>query len=401
MGVVTISIGAPYLFTLAAKATEMGGTPRKRILVVVQLSGGNDGLNTVVPYGNGTYYQVRPKLAIPPNQVLPISNQIGFHPGMTGMAQLYKEGKLGIILGVGYPNPNRSHFRSTEIWQTGEPTRIVNTGWLGRYLDLAHMSDKSDNPLPAVNVDAILPVTLSASRVIVPSVANVNDFRFTADPHYRQDRNAQLTAIKKMYAEYPLNRPGADILKKVGMDAISASDYLFQVVQKYKGTTQYPDSGFARGMKFIAQMITAGVNSQIYNINFSGFDTHAAQLRLHADLLRQLSGGLAAFQKDLEEHGVDKDVLVMTFSDFGRRVAENGSQGTDHGTAEPMFVLGNAVKGGVYGEYPSLTNLDAGDLKYQIDFRSVYSTILDRWLDADSREILGGQFENVQFLQNC
>jgi uncharacterized protein (DUF1501 family) len=401
LGAVTLSLGAPHFLALAARAANFDTreTGKSKILVVIQLAGGNDGLNTVVPYGDGKYYQLRPNIAVPQKDVLHLNDQIGLHPDMKGLSDLYGQGKVGIILGAGYPKPNRSHFRSIEIWQTADPEKIIETGWLGRYLDQAkgQLAD-SDYPLPAVNVDASLPKTLSAANVTVPSVANVYDFKFATDQHYQQDRKYQLKIFNDMYAKFDEGHPNIDLLRKVGLDSVEAADYLLKVVQNYKGTVNYPDNGFGKGMKFISQMITAGVKSQIYSVSLGGFDTHAGQPRAQANLLKQLSDGITAFQKDLEDHHVDQDVIVMTFSEFGRRVAENGGRGTDHGTAAPLFVVGSKVKGGIYGEYPSLTNLDNGDLKFNVDFRTVYSTVLDRWLGADSRQILAGNFENIRFV---
>ena len=401
LGAVSLSLGAPHFLALAAQAAnfEPRVAGKSKILVVIQLAGGNDGINTVVPYGFGEYYRARPTIGVAQKDVLALNNMIGLHPSMTGINDLYKQGKVGVILGAGYPKPNRSHFRSIEIWQTGDPDRIIETGWLGRYLDLsASHTCGSDYPLPAVNVDSSLPKTLSAERVVVPSVANVYDFKFVTDQHYQQDRKFQLEVFNNIYAKFDMDRPNVDMLRRVGMDSIEAADYLVKVVQNYKGTVNYGDSGFGKGMKFIAQMITAGVKSQIYNISLGGFDTHAGQARAQANLLKQLSEGITAFQKDLEDHHLDEDVMVMTFSEFGRRVAENGGHGTDHGTAAPMLLIGSKLRGGIYGEYPSLSNLDSGDLKYTVDFRTVYSTILDRWLAADSRQILGANYENIRFV---
>jgi uncharacterized protein (DUF1501 family) len=401
LGAVSVTLGSTHFLTLAAQAANFD--PRRvgksKILVTIQLAGGNDGINTVIPYGVGEYYHVRPQISIPEKDVLHLNDQIGLHPSMTGLSELYKAGKVGIVLGAGYPQPNRSHFRSIEIWQTADPNKIIETGWLGRYLDLAKgQGGDADYPLPAVNVDSSLPKTLSATQVVVPSVANVYDFKFSTDQHYQQDRKYQLSVFNEAYSKFDENRPSIELLKKVGIDSIEAADYLLKVVQNYKSDVTYPDNGFGKGMKFIAQMITAGVKSQIYNISLGGFDTHAGQKGAQANLLKQLSDGITAFQKDLESHHVDGDVMVMTFSEFGRRVAENGGRGTDHGTAEPLFIVGSGVKGGLYGEYPSLSNLDNGDLKFNVDFRTVYSTVLDRWLKADSHQILGANYENIKFV---
>jgi uncharacterized protein (DUF1501 family) len=400
---VGVVLSSSQLFALAARAASF--EPRRigssKILVVVQLAGGNDGLNTVVPYGMGQYYELRPNIAIQASDVLPLSNTIGLHNNMGALNNVYKSGKLAIALGVGYPNPNRSHFRSIEIWQTAEPVRMASTGWLGRYLDATANSSTataSGKLFPAINVDPILPKTLAGDRVIVPSVSDVNQFRFSTDAHYRMDRQQQIDAFNRIYSSFDLNRPSAQLLREIGLDSMQASDYLVNVVRNYKSSVKYPDNGFGRGMKFIAQMITAGVDARIYNISLGGFDTHANQLSVQPNLLKQFSESLAAFQKDLEEHGVDKDVMLFSFSEFGRRVSENGGRGTDHGTAEPVFIMGSAVKGGIYGEYPSLTNLDQGDLKYNVDFRTIYATLLDRWLGVDSRQVLGAKYETLRFV---
>lgn len=326
-----------------------------KALVIVHLAGGNDGINTVIPYGSGVYYQSRPTLAFAPADVLPLNGQIGLHKNMTALLELYRRGKVAIALGVGYPNPTRSHFRSIEIWHTAEPDRIVETGWLGRYLDLSTTgAGASESIFPALNMDPVLSGTLLAAKAVVPSLTN------------------------------PQTR--------------SALDSLLEKANNYRSEVDYPHNDFARRLKLIAQSIIAGAGARFYNLTIGGFDTHADQAGPLANLLKQLSDGLASFQFDLETHGVDRDVLVMTFSEFGRSVAENDDAGTDHGTAAPLFVVGSGVKGGIYGDYPSLTKLDQGYLKYSIDFRTVYATLLDRWLGADSTEVLAGVFDCLPFI---
>jgi uncharacterized protein (DUF1501 family) len=244
-----------------------------------------------------------------------------------------------------------------------------------------------------------MPKTLSAQKTVVPSVYDINQFKFTTDAHYQQDHKCQVDAFNRLYADFQSNRPEMGLVKDIGMDAIKASDYLFAAVKGYKGTVNYPDSGFARSLKFISQMICAGVSARVYNVSLGGFDTHSNQVNKQQRLLQQLSEGVAAFQRDLEVHGLDKDVMVMTFSEFGRRVAQNNGNGTDHGTAAPQFVIGSCVRGGIYGDYPSLTDLDAGDLKFRVDFRNLYATVLDRWLRADSRQILGAHYDDLAFVK--
>jgi len=389
------------LLTLGAQA---GTRPAaSKILVVVQLAGGNDGLNMVVPYADDAYYKARPTIGIKQKDVLQLDQSVGLHTGMPELADQFKRGKLAVIQAVGYPEPSRSHFRSIEIWQTAEPRKVKDTGWLGRYLDLSSpaKASASDTFFPAINVDPILPKTLSAQKVIVPSVNNVADFQFKADPKNEADRLAQIEAFNSIYKDFKLDRHYVDQLRAVGMDTTAASDYLNKIVQNYKTSSQYPNDNFGKGLKFIAQMITGGVNCRIYNITLSGFDTHTNEGRNHDQLLRKLSSGLNAFQQDLEAHNKDKEVVVMTFSEFGRRVAENGGRGTDHGTAAPMLVLGSSIKGGIIGDAPSLTNLEDGDLKYKMDFRNVYATVLDRWLGADSKQVLGDKFDQIELFQKA
>ncbi len=399
LGVMTICLTPAQILAAAAQAANFA--PRQagksKILVVVQMSGGNDGLNMVVPYGMGAYYQARPTLGIQPDKVLQLNGQLGLNPNMTGLCDLYKQGKVALLQAVGYPNPNRSHFRSIEIWQTAQPDRIGDTGWLGRYLDLS-ASGKPDNIFAAVNVEPTLPKTLASTKVMVPSVSNVFDFRFRTDPQYIQDRKAQVAAFNEIYESFSLKRPHVALLRKTGVDANRASDYLQQIVRQYKGDVKYPDGSFGNGLKFISQMIAGNVDSKVFTVNLDGFDTHTNQARTQNGLLKQLSEGISAFYADLAAHNVQNDVIILCFSEFGRRVAENGGHGTDHGTAEPVFVIGNSVRGGIFGDHASLSNLDQGDLKYKIDFRSIYASLLERWLGADSKAILADRFDIIPFV---
>jgi len=400
LAIAGISYGWKDLLMMSAQAAEIQTRkPNQKVLVIVQLAGGNDGLNTVIPYGNGTYYQVRPTIGIKQDQVLPLNGQIGLNPNLKPLFNLYQQRKVAVLQGLGYPSANLSHFRSIEIWQTASPERIIDTGWLGRYLDLASPEQKmSENIFPAVNVDPILPKTLSARKAVIPSVYDLNQFKFATDAHYQQDNKCQVDTFNKLYTAYSDNAPSVELVKKVGLDALKSSDYLRSIVNDFKVSVNYPDSAFARSLKFIAQMIRAGVSATVYNVSLGGFDTHSGQVNGQSRLLKQFAEGIAAFQQDLEAHKLDQDVIVMTFSEFGRRVAQNNGNGTDHGTANCQFIIGSSVRGGLYGDYPSLTDLDNGNLKYRMDFRQVYSTILDHWLKADSRQILGGQFPAVPFL---
>lgn len=353
LAALSLAFSTDQFATLAAQATKHSGNKAgsRRILVVIQLNGGNDGLNTVIPYTSATYYGARPNLAIPAEQVLKLNNQVGLHPGMDKFASLYKDGKLVIVQNAGYPNPNRSHFRSSEIWQTAEPDKITDCGWLGRYLDCCTQPTEI---LPAVNLDPLLPLTLQGRVAAVPSVSsNINNFKFFTDPHYQQ------------------------------------------LVKNYPADISYPPGEFSNTLKSVAQMIAGGLPSSVYTTGLDGFDTHTAQTGKHAELLKQLSDGVYAFYQDLVRHSCQQEVVIMIFSEFGRQVAENDSRGTDHGTAAPMFILGHGIKGGILGETPDLRNLDNGDLKFAIDFRQVYASLLEHWLATDSQQILGQKFATL------
>jgi uncharacterized protein (DUF1501 family) len=403
LGAIGLTLPVCELLMLAMQSTE--AAPRKvgssRILVVIQLAGGNDGLNTIVPYTDDAYYKARPAIGVKQKDALQLDSKLGFNPAASELSELYKQGKVTIVQGVGYPEPNRSHFRSIEIWQTAEPRKVKDTGWLGRYLDYAypeHASAKGELRFPAINVEPILPKTLSGQRVVVPSISDLGSFRFQADPKNEADRKAQVETFNAIYRDFNTDRKFVEKLRLVGMDTTRASDYLQKLAEGYKTTAEYPNDAFGTRMKFIAQMITSGLNCNVYNVSINGFDTHTNQQRDHERMLRRLSSGIKALQSDLESHGVDKDVLIMTFSEFGRRVAENNGRGTDHGAAAPMLLVGSSVKGGITGEHPSLTDLQDGDLKYKIDFRNVYATVLDKWLRADSKQLLGDRFDTLDFV---
>lgn len=372
-----------------------------RMLVVVQLGGGNDGLNTVVPYGNGLYYDARPQLAIPEESVLAIDNQIGLNPNLQNFKSLFDDGKLAIVQGVGYDNPNRSHFRSTDIWETANPETVVATGWLGTYLDKTLCEAGCADQVVAASVGRALPLSLRGEQVVVPSIESLQSYQFQTNERFPEDRNAQLNAIESINERTSQGQGYGAFVASQGLSAIRSADQIQTATTKYSSTVQYPDNRFADGLKLIAQLIAGGLGTQIMHVSIGGFDTHASQAATHTELLQSVDTGLAAFYQDLIQLGVADDVLMMTFSEFGRRVRENGSLGTDHGTAAPMFILGNPAKAGLYGQHPGLgvNDLDKnGDMIYQVDFRSVYSTVLESWLGVDPADVLGQKFENLGFV---
>ncbi len=384
--------------TVFGQASTLSGN--SNLLVIIQLNGGNDGLNTVIPYGNGLYYDARPKLAVPPTDVLVLNDQLGLHPKCTSLKRLYDAGRVAIVQGVGYPNANRSHFRSTDIWMTANPDTVEKTGWLGRYLDES-IARFHGVKLPAANIGGTLPLTLVGEKVVVPSIASLESYQFLTDARYPQEREQRLQLFRAINGQ-PFENAYVEYLAQTGIGAQQSAAELQTAVKKYHSTVEYPKDPFAQGLRLIAQIIAGGIGTQILYVTIGGFDTHAEQNTArvnHPMLLDTVDKGLDAFYQNISQMGVADNIVMMTFSEFGRRVRENGSLGTDHGTAAPMLILGNRVKGGLHGEYPSLTKLDDnGDLIYTVDFRSVYATILEDWLGADAQAVLGRKFEKLGFI---
>jgi uncharacterized protein (DUF1501 family) len=365
------------------------------VLVVVQMAGGNDGLNTVVPYSDDQYHRVRPVINIPANAVLKINDRIGLNPALAGLNELYKEGKLALIQGVSYPNPNRSHFEATQIWETASVDRPVQTGWLGRYLDATNPQGKKAPMFGAVSLGDTLPAALVANHTDVPAIGQLNSYA------YQSGKNtAAKTSAGMLYdGAKPGQSPYLAMIEETARNAYHGGDQLRAQIAGYTTTVTYPKDGFAQQLKLAAQLIGSKTGTRIIFVSLGSFDTHSGQRAQQDRLLGYLGGGLKAFYDDLEAHGNDKRVLTMTFSEFGRRVTQNASNGTDHGTAAPVFVLGGALKGGVYGEHPSLTNLDKnGDLLFSQDFRSVYATVIERWMGRSSTDVLAGTFAPMTFV---
>lgn len=410
-GTLLLSMGAtaPTFLTQTATALAqtddalMTGPNVRRILVVVQLGGGNDGLNSVVPYSDPLYYKARPTLAIPEANVLKISDTLGFNPNLAPFKSLYDSGNLAVLNGVGYPNPDRSHFRSTDIWTSGRPDIQERTGWLGRFLDA--QCSGTDRPLDAIDFGDTVSKLFWTGQSIVPAISSIEGFDFFTDGRFPNDRNNQIDTFKALHngAGKALHNgagPGYDgYIRHAAGEALDTSARLKTVAASYKSVAQYPDNGFARGLQTIAKLISADLGTKVYHITIGGFDTHAGQERTHNTLLKTVGDSVQAFLRDLEGLGKLDDVMVMTFSEFGRRVKENGSAGTDHGAGSSLYIMGGGVKGGVFGDHPSLTDLDNGDLKFGIDFRSVYGTIVQDWLGASPVNIIGGgSFPRVGFV---
>ena len=378
----------------------MASNGKDHVLVVLSLSGGNDALNTLIPYTNPLYKDYRPNLGIPEDQVLPLNKDLAFNPNMVELKRMYDEGNMAMIQGVGYPHPDRSHFRSMDIWHTCEPDKIGDEGWCGRAI--RQLDPTTENVLTGVNFGRGLPRAMSAKGVPVASVGDLETYGLLTGIAEEEGRAEALEIFAHMYGPAIGTGPVLDYIWETGRSALKGADILKTAPAKYSSTVEYGGDPMARGMKNAAQVHLADLGTRIlytashYNI----FDTHAAQAGLHARLLSEASRAVADFYQDLREHNRGEEVLVFMFSEFGRRSWDNGS-GTDHGTGGHCWVIGDQVKGGLYGEYPSLKQEDledGGDLLHNVDFRSVYTTILERWLGLDSKPIVGGSFEQIDFL---
>ena len=364
------------------------------------MSGGNDGLNTIIPYSNPLYYDYRPTLGIPEDQVLRINDEFGYHPSMVDHKRMYDEGDVAVIQGVGYPNPSTSHFRSMDIWHTCEPGKVGTEGWLGRAL--RDLDPNAENVLTGVNFGRGLPRALVAPGVPVSSVGDLETYGVLTGITGESERASAIGVFSRMYSPALGSGPVTDYIRETGRSALKGADILKTAPAKYSSSVQYSDDPIAQGLKQVAQVHLADLGTRVmYTTSpYNGFDTHAAQAGAHSDLLKNVSEGVADFYQDLREHGRGEEVLLFMFSEFGRRVYDNGG-GTDHGTGGVCWVIGDRVRGGLYSEYPSLKPEeleDGGDLLHNLDFRSVYATILEKWLGLDSKPIVGGSFEQLDFL---
>lgn len=368
-----------------------------RTLVVLELAGGNDDLNTVVPYTDNLYTQMRSRIGIAPGSVLPLDSRLGLNPVMTGLKTLWDQNRIALVENVGYPNSSLSHFAARDVWHTADPLLAQRNGWLGRWAD--RYIAGNGNPLSCTAISQSLPRTLLADNVGVPSFVNLASYQYATDGSFPGDRNNQIrTFLTQNGTEYEItNTP--DTLSQVGEDAINSSNVLQTVGAGYVAGGSYPAGTLGAGLLLIAQIINANLGARILYITFGGFDNHATENSDHDPLLTTVASGIKAFFDDLDAHGKAHDVLLMTWSEFGRRVQDNGSNGTDHGTAAAHFVVGNAVRPGIYGAPPNLSSLDSnGNRTIENDFRAYYGTILQDWLGADSAAILGSGYPNLGFL---
>ena len=406
-GMLVVSAGMvmPSIFSrgvASAMAQSLDGshvaqTATDRTLIVVQMAGGNDGLNTVVPYTDPLYIKLRPTLGISQSKVLTLDTRLGLHPNLAPLKKLWDAGHLAIVEGVGYPNQSLSHFQAMDIWQTLDLTGNGSEGWLGKLV--AGLVDQQGHPFKSLDIGVQTAQALQSITTQVPTVASVKSYAIAPDPADGDGGNARLQALLNLYNSYPKTAPYAALLDTTALSAQDGSRQLLQADATYHPAVTYPNGPFAAGLKILAEAIVQGLGLRVGYVTLGGFDTHANEQATHDTLMTTLANGVSAFYNDLSAHGKADNVVVMTWSEFGRRVEENGNQGTDHGTAAPLFVLGNPVNKGIFGEPSSLSDLDSnGNLKYTIDFRSIYATVLDRWMGASSKDVLGADYGSQNFL---
>jgi uncharacterized protein (DUF1501 family) len=391
----TLGLTVPGFLARTAHAAPSSDKPgaKDTILVVIQLTGGNDGLNTVIPFDDPLYAKYRPTLKIAKSQVKKLNDAVGLHPQMDGLAGLLQENALCVVQGVGYPNPDQSHFRSMDIWQSASTEKELSEGWLGKALKKLppgafHLSANNETT----------PLALTGAPVRVPSITSLADFQLKTEAASGAEKRDQ-RAIIEGTAKPMGTQPGLlDFVRRTAVNTYDSSKRLQEIAKNYQPKVPYPQTPLANKLKLAAQLIDADLGARLFYISTDGFDTHANQQQAHANLLQQVSGAMTAFYKDLSARGHKERMLLMTFSEFGRRAKENGSKGTDHGSAAPMFLVGGKVKPGVVGVHPSLEKLEMGNLAHHTDFRQVYAAVLDRWLGVDSKEVLGKAFTPVDVM---
>jgi uncharacterized protein (DUF1501 family) len=398
----TVTFAVPGFVSDLARAAAS-----KRNLVILDLAGGNDGLSTLIPYTDGSYYSRRPTLAVPAGTVLQIGSDsrgtpLGLHPKLTGLRSIFNDGRLAIIQRAGYQNSSRSHFYGTDIWSTANPANSTGPGWIGRYL--ATLPGPLD-PLIGWNTAGQTPHTFESSAVSIPAIPSVTGYAFSS-PNSATEATLERNAASDIASHVPIERPQVGFVATTAQAALGTLDRV-RSVATYAPTVAYPNNGFGQAMRAVAGAIAKDVGSKVYWVQTGGFDTHAGQGTnadngAYSQLMVTLNGGLNAFYNDLRNLGLLNDTLLLSFSEFGRRVTENGSRGTDHGAASVMMVLGGGVRGGIYGTAPSLApgsnetlENNGADVRFETDFRSVYARIIDNWLDGDSVAILGGNFRNA------
>ena len=385
VGLIALSRLAPTGFTWNTLPTEPATARDRRILILIQLAGGNDGLNTLIPMEDPNYYRLRPQLGIAPNEVIPITGNLGFHPSCRPLAELYREGKLAVIQNVGYPNPTKNHFRSSEIWETANAdNEYLATGWIGRYLDTHGLAQPLEADPGMVHIGNRFPRSFQSLQPHRP-VGIQRPFGGSLS-----DRGPN-TVGRSARFDGKSGRPTA-------MENLATERRIQGIIECDRRQARYPKSQLAHSLRAVVAMIAAGWDTPVYLLSHRGYDTHRGQLSIHARLLAELSTAMAAFQRDLEARSLDHSILTMTFSEFGRSPAENSRGGTDHGTAAPLMVMSSRVQEPLIGSAPSLDIAPSEDLSFTTDFRQVYATVLDRWFHADAQRVLGRPFAPLEFI---
>ena len=364
--------------------------PGNKVIVILQLSGGNDGLNTVIPVRNDLYYKSRPKLGITRGKALSVTDEAGLHPALTGFKELFDDGSLAILNNVGYPNPDRSHFRSMDIWHSAsQSNEYWANGWVGRYLDA--QCNGCDKPTQAIEIDDVLSLALKGENIKGIAMKDPRRLFGTANEKFFRD-------IRKNHSNEPGEQP-VDYLYKTMAETLSSADYIFQQSKMHPTNAEYPKTDLGNSLKTIASLIFSEINTKVYYVSLGSFDTHINQDAQQQRLFTEMNGAVKAFVKDLKTQHRFDDVMLFTFSEFGRRVNQNASNGTDHGTANNMFLVSGGLKQkGVLNAMPDLSDLNEGDLKYNVDFKNVYATVLKKWLNADDKLILGKKYEYLNFI---
>ena len=378
----------------------MSANKADNTLVVVQLTGGNDFMNTLVPYTSEHYYDARKKIVIQQDQVLPINDTLGLNANAAPLKRLYDEGKMAIIQGIGYPNSNRSHFRGMDIWHTCEPDRVGNEGWVG--LAVRELDPQADNVLTGVNIGMGLPRAMAVTGVPVTSIGDLEGYGVMNRLEKQTLRDKSLSTFKNIYDQAIGSGPVSEYIGKTGIDILKGADMLADVADKYESTVEYADNVIAKNLRDVARIHLAGLGTRIFYTAHGGYDTHANEMPTHPKLMQELSGAISDFFDDLEEHDAADDVTMLVFTEFGRRMRDNGS-GTDHGSGGGAFLFGSQVNGGLYAEYPSLDPADwehGEDLKHTFDFRGVYGTVLEQWMGVEAKPIVKGTFEQLTPFKN-
>ena len=367
-----------------------------KVVVILQLSGGNDGLNTVIPVRNDIYYRSRPHLGIEKGKALLLNDEVGLHPSLTGFKELYDDGSLGIMNNVGYPNPDRSHFRSMDIWHTAsQSNEYLTTGWVGRYLDA--QCSGCDKPTQAIEIDDVLSLAMKGEHIKGIAVKDPRRLYGTSNEKFFRDVLKNHKPARPAGGDDGGEQP-VDYLYKTMAETLSSADYIFKQSRMHPSSAEYPKSDLGNSLKTIASLIYSDINTKVYYVSLGSFDTHINQDAQQKRLFTEMNDAVKAFVKDLKDNNRFNDVMLFTFSEFGRRVEQNASGGTDHGTANNMFLISGGLKQrGVINPLPDLNDLQEGDLKYNIDFKNVYATVLNKWLNADDAAILGKKYDFLSF----